>query len=203
MSDSERGKTKKNRDFTAFSGAYSNLILTGLSGSGKTVIGQSLAQFIGWGFLDLDGFIHKITGKTPEGLIHSESIDSFREYEREAVTSLKFLKNHVISLGGGTFCDKRNLMVLRKLGFVVWLDVAPKTIGNRLTRFPEELEKRPLLRKKFPRKTLPSSEELKNALELLLEVRAPYYEQAHLIVRDNYSSSDIYARKVYRSILGF
>lgn len=202
MLHSNRDKKKKKEDFSAFSGMYSNIILTGLTACGKTEIGAFLAGYLGWGFVDTDELVQKMTNKSPENLILSKGIAHFRACEWKALNTISFLKNHVISLGGGTFCDKRNQLKLRQLGLVVWIDVFPKIIARRLSVSSSELEKRPLLRGENHGKGLPSCKEIHETLESLYRKRSFFYKQAHLIVRDNYSSSEIYARKVYHSILG-
>jgi len=101
-------KDSKEDNSTNFDGLCKNIILTGLTGCGKTEVGKILAQIIGWGFLDTDELIEKSKHKSPSKIIQTKGLPYFRNCEFEAISSLHFLQNHVISLGGGALCEKKN-----------------------------------------------------------------------------------------------
>lgn len=196
-------KNKRYEQIDAFSETHSNVILTGLSACGKSSIGHVLANLLGWGFVDTDQLFEKKTGLLISEFIAQKGIETFRDHERKIIDSIGFLKNHIITLGGGTFCEKRNKTKLRQMGFVVWVDVSPSIIARRLITNPAEIERRPILKSFLSGKALPSYHEVLRAIEFFLEERVEHYKQAHLIVRDDYSSSDICARKVYHALLGY
>lgn len=183
-------------------GLCKNIILTGLTGCGKSSIGKVLAQRIGWGFIDLDDWIEKIFKSSPEKIINKKGMPYFRNCEYEALSSLHRIQNHVISLGGGTICEKKTRTFVMRMGLVVWLDVSPHVITRRLLKNTHELKKRPLLTSKQEKTSLPDPQELLEKLESLLINRHSYYKNSHLVVSDDYSSITICAQKVYRLVTG-
>lgn len=189
-------------DLSSLSEIYSNIVITGLTGCGKTKVGKDLAQYIGWGFIDTDEQIQKMNGMNPREIISSKGLEYFRVCEFKVINSLSFIKNHVITLGSGTICDKRNRVKIRQMGLVIWLDVSPLIIARRFLQDPSELIKRPLLANKSAGKELPSYADLLRRLESLLEERLSYYKNAHLVISDDYSSTEICVQKVYTLILG-
>jgi shikimate kinase len=203
MIPSPKEKKKRYEEIDSVSETHSNVILTGLSACGKSSIGHVLANLLGWGFVDTDQLFEKKTGTLISEFIAQKGIATFRDHERKLVASIGFLRNHIIALGGGAFCEKRNKIRLREMGFVVWVDVSPSVIARRLIANPAEMERRPLLKECFSGKALPSYHEVLKKVEFFLEERVDHYKQAHLIIRDDYSSSDICARKVYHALLGY
>lgn len=183
-------------------GICKNIILTGLTGSGKTEIGKTLAQNIGWGFIDTDAFVQKQKNMTALEIIKKKGLPYFRECEYEAISSLYSIQNHVISLGGGAICDKKNRVKIMRMGLVVWLDVAPQIIVRRLLKNTLELKKRPLLTNSAKNNEKADPLKLLEKLESLLAERHTYYKNSHLVVSDDYSSITICAQKVYRLIIG-
>lgn len=148
------------------------IILTGLSGSGKTATGKHLAKIINGQFIDLDTQIQKITNKTIAKLFEYYGEKNFRKIESfilEHILSLSYDKL-VLSLGGGAFINDKNRSLCLEKGIVVWLNTSIAIINNRLTK---DLENRPLLNKHH---------NIFLALCDLLKDRAPYYAQANHIL---------------------
>ncbi len=73
-------------------------------------------------------------------------------------------KPTIVVTGGGTILRQGNVDLLKRLGFVVWLEADEETLFERVTR----RGKRPLLRTENPRATL----------ESLLSERNPLYQWA-------------------------
>lgn len=117
-----------------------NIILIGMPGCGKTILGIGLAQKLGWPLIDTDDEIMRISGKTiPELFKDGES--HFREWEYQAVAQLPFEGGHVISTGGGVVIQPRTMVELKKRGTIVHLDRSLENIISSL----EEDDERPLL----------------------------------------------------------
>jgi shikimate kinase len=106
-----------------------NLILFGFKAVGKTHFGKRLAAALHLPFIDTDLLIHPTK---PMREVHREWGDArFRKREKEAVFSLKGVKNSIIAVGGGAVCDKDNVRFLQNLGTLVYLDDNKKVVKQR------------------------------------------------------------------------
>ncbi len=101
-------------------------------GSGKTTLGQILANSIGWDFIDLDKEIEtKFKLKIAEIFkLHGEKY--FREIESETLIDVCRLNNTIISLGGGTITIPENLRLIKDSGKTIYIKSSPEDIYFRL-----------------------------------------------------------------------
>lgn len=146
-----------------------NIILVGFMGSGKSSLGRELHQNLGYQLIDTDHVIEKQTGKSIPDIFSQDGEAAFRNLETELLKQLISQKTseHIISTGGGVICIPENRTMLRKLGFVVWLECSVKDIFERTAKN----KNRPLLQCDDPMQ----------AIKTLLQERSPYYEEtAHL-----------------------
>lgn len=169
----------------------SNIILIGLPGCGKSSVGRELARKLGLGFFDLDENIEKEDQADILTIFQQKGEKYFREKEEENISSLAFIKNHVISVGGGAILSNKNRQVISSLGLTVWLNVPISIIVRRLFKSSSELKKRP-----FFTELDYSAEDLEKLLTGLLKNRKQYYKMAKL---DIYSENDTYC--VVRQII--
>lgn len=118
-----------------------NLVLIGMTGSGKSTIGKQLSQQLGLPFRDVDLFIEQTTHQTiPELFAVSEA--HFRRIETEACKKIAFEEQHtVISCGGGVVLHPENMRALRKTGWIVFIDRPVERIIEDI-----EIGDRPLLK---------------------------------------------------------
>ncbi|MFI3242931.1 MAG: shikimate kinase [Akkermansia sp.] len=149
-----------------------HIIFVGLMGCGKTTIGRELARLTGMSFLDMDVLIEEQIGKSISDIFKHDGEAHFRSLE---TALLRYLLEEspaptagcIISTGGGVIMRAENRELLRRLGFVIWLDVDVPILFERTAR----TNHRPLLQQGDAQETL----------RKLLEVRAPLYaESAHL-----------------------
>lgn len=140
-----------------------NVVLVGLMGSGKTSVGRVAAQSLGFEFVDTDQMIIESAGKSIPEIFADEGEEGFRRRETEALASLAGRERLVVATGGGVVTRPENHPLLRRLGFVVWLNADVGTLCRRTAHSQD----RPLLREGDPEKTL----------RRLLAERAPLYEQ--------------------------
>ena len=118
-----------------------NLILLGMMGVGKTVIGKYVARRLKINFFDIDKLVEKKNKMKITEIFKTKGEVYFRK-EEEFVT-IKYLnkKGSIISLGGGGFInDKIRKKVLSEC-ISVWLNVNLETIYTRL----KNTKKRPLI----------------------------------------------------------
>ena len=117
-----------------------NLVLTGFMGTGKTTVGQLVADQLGWQFVDSDDAIVRQVGRTIPEIFAVEGEAGFRHYETQVCAALATGQHQVIATGGGALVNAHNRAVMQANGLVICLTAAPEVIKERLTDF----EGRPL-----------------------------------------------------------
>lgn len=98
-----------------------NVYLSGLIGSGKTAIGERLAEKLGRGFYDLDREMDKELGRSFHDLVKEQGWLAFRELEYALIKRFAALKDVVVGLGGGTVRYEWNRDALRGTGVTILL----------------------------------------------------------------------------------
>lgn len=149
--------------------AQRSVFLIGLPGAGKSHWGRLWAEAYGWNFADLDTFIEYRAQQSIEALFEAGEA-SFRELERAALRDLVQLypAQTIIACGGGTPAFYDNLNTMMNAGCVVYLETGT---AQALANLQHDIVARPLLQAGDPAAKL----------ELLLQQRRIFYEQAHLI----------------------
>lgn len=100
-----------------------NIVLTGMPGSGKTTVGQYLADMLGRRFYDTDAEIVKKTGKEIPELFRELGNDGFRTLEAEIVADTAGgVCGAVIATGGGAILDDGNVRALKRTGRIYFLN---------------------------------------------------------------------------------
>lgn len=130
------------------------IYLVGFMGSGKSTVGERLADELGWTFADLDDDIVKAQGRSIVDIFDTGGEAAFREIEtdclRKRVRAVQSGRPLVLALGGGAFAQDVNYNLLQENGVTVWLDCSLDLIRHRLTgksadrplaRDPERFEK--------------------------------------------------------------
>lgn len=125
-----------------------NIVLIGISGSGKTTMGKALAKGLSREFIDLDSLIVKRENQDIESIFSKRGEAGFREAESEAIKSISKKKNSIIACGGGAVLKEENMNMLTQNGIVVFMNRPLSDILNTVN-----LSDRPLLRGN-PRKLL-------------------------------------------------
>lgn len=122
----------------------SHLVLIGMPGCGKTVIGRRCAQALKRPFVDTDAEIVRRAGKSIPQIFAEEGEAAFRALEAQIIAELGKSSGSVISTGGGAVLQAENRRNLRMNGIVIQL-ARPveklKTDGRPLSKGPEELRR--------------------------------------------------------------
>jgi len=121
------------------------VVLLGYMGSGKSTVGQILAEKLNTNFLDLDAYIEQKQQVTISEIFNSKGEIFFRNLEAEAVKQLcKDSDSLVLALGGGTPCysDTMQFLVNHPNVVTVVLNISIKNLSERLIH---EKAKRPLI----------------------------------------------------------
>ena len=111
-----------------------NIVLIGFMGCGKTTVGTALAKRTGRSLLDVDSYIEREAGCSIRQIFADKGEAYFRQLETDTLRKLNLsLSLTVISTGGGLPMRQENAQELRKLGTVIYLDVEPGEVINRLS----------------------------------------------------------------------
>lgn len=148
-----------------------NIVLIGFMGSGKSTVGRDLHQRLGYPLVDMDQTIERAEGRKIAAIFAQEGEAVFRDMETALLQKLAAPGGDrtIISTGGGVVARAENRELLRRLGYVVWLDAPLELIDERTGKSRD----RPLL----------NDGKRDEKIRSLLEQRRPWYrETAHLRV---------------------
>lgn len=115
-----------------------NIVLIGMPGTGKSVVGRALAAQLGYGFVDLDDLIVERAGKTLPEILRQDGLEAFYAMEEAVGTSLD-REDTVVATGGSMVLYPAAMEHLRKNGVAVWLETPLSQIDDRM---PEDLTDR-------------------------------------------------------------
>jgi shikimate kinase len=160
------------------------IYLVGFMGSGKSTVGQLLADRLEWTFTDLDRRVEERAGLSVrrlfvlggEGRFRSAEYDALREASREGGRS-------IVALGGGAFSSEVNRALIRRSGVSVWLDVPFRSLVRRVAGDRH----RPLAGDR-------------DRLYQLFRARLPFYHEADVRVRAGDASADRVAAEVLKAL---
>lgn len=146
-----------------------SIVLVGFMGSGKSTVGRALHQRLGYPLVDMDQWIEQRARKSIAAIFADEGEQAFRDMETSLLEELDepAAPRRIISTGGGVIGREENRVLLRRLGYVVWLHAPMEVILERTAKNRE----RPLLHTDDPAARIAA----------LMEARKPLYEEvAHL-----------------------
>jgi shikimate kinase len=143
------------------------VFLIGFMGAGKTTTGMALARRHGTLFCDLDSRVEASLRMGVTRIFEEFGEAAFRAEETRQLASCGRFPTLVVATGGGTFVDRGNRELIRRLGISVFLDVP---WGEVLKRLPGKRGERPLF-------TSPDQ------AFALYSARLPHYRTADVTVR--------------------
>ena len=98
-----------------------NIVLVGMPGCGKSVVGAALAKRLGRPLLDSDALVTQ-TAQTPiPEFFRMQGEGAFRALETQALRELGKRSGAVIATGGGSVLREENYDLLHQNGVIVWL----------------------------------------------------------------------------------
>ena len=176
------------------SGHGAPIFLIGYMASGKTTLGQALAQSTGRRFVDLDQYIEQAAGKTVRQIFADSGEQAFRDMETAALATLArdCDDDLIIACGGGTPCFGNNIDIMNTAGVTVWLVAPTDVIVRRLLLARGQ---RPLVA------GFDDEDELARFVNSNLEARSPFYSRAtHRFDSSLLESEDQIAQSVSRFV---
>ena len=112
------------------------LYLVGFMASGKSTIGDHLADELGWTFFDIDKDIEEQERRTVADIFSQQGEAAFREIETQMIRKRIFHVQCgcpcVFALGGGAFAQPRNWELIENNGVTIWLDCTLERVRRRL-----------------------------------------------------------------------
>jgi len=152
-----------------------NIYLIGMPGSGKSTLGQRLAERLKMPFIDLDHYIEEKSLLYIDEFFQMYGENKFREIETQSLKEVMD-KEAVIATGGGIVMKKENKALMN--GLVIYIDTPIEVIEKRL----KSSYQRPLLEQTtletlydirflkyqgFANKIVANHEEIKKAVDRL------------------------------------
>jgi shikimate kinase/3-dehydroquinate synthase len=168
-----------------------NLILTGFSGTGKSLVGHSISQQLGWDFIDTDQEISRRADKPITDIFSQEGEGHFREMERQVIAQACSASHTVVSTGGGAIVDTANHVIMASSGLIICLEATPETICERLQHHDADQDAGNL------RPLLAGPDLLKHVTEMKAQ-RQPHYALAQYTVH----TDGLTVQEVAREALG-
>lgn len=157
----------------------SNIVLIGMPGSGKTSVGQALAERSGWELVDIDSEIVRQAGCSIPQVFAAEGETGFRKREAEVIARAASEGGKILSTGGGAPLSEENRHALRRSGRVYFLQRA-------LEQLPTE--GRPL-------------SQAADSLAAMYEARLPSYTACADVSVDNNGPLADTAERIWRDFL--
>jgi len=118
-----------------------SIVLIGMPGCGKSVIGEILAEKMAMTFIDVDTYIRNSTKLTIIELFKNGE-EGFRDIEANAAVELSEKNPAVIATGGGVIKRYENILNLKKTGVVIYINRPLDNIASDI-----DVVARPLLAK--------------------------------------------------------
>jgi shikimate kinase len=148
-----------------------NIVLIGMRGSGKTMVGKILARKLGRELVEMDELITRRAGLTIPEIVERYGWRKFRDIEEEITDQVAKLDNTINASGGGVVTREKNIQQLKKSGVLVWLKANVDTLFERIG---EDSERPPLV----------SSRSQREDIEMTLVERISLYQKAADFVVD-------------------
>jgi shikimate kinase len=117
-------------------------------------------------------------------IFQTEGEAGFRARETEFLKTMQQRDRSILSCGGGVIGSEQNRELLKQLGWVVYLQVSPEVVANRIP----DTSSRPLL------------QDQATARQLLAERESLYREVANAIIDTNPLSIPEVAEQVIQSL---
>ena len=117
-----------------------NIVLIGMMGSGKSLIGKILSKKLSLEFVDIDNKIEISENKTISDIFKINGEKYFRKIEEYISLDYLALENKIISLGGGGYINPKIRKECMKNNISVWLNWKDETLIERI----KNSKKRPL-----------------------------------------------------------
>lgn len=143
-----------------------SIVLVGMMGSGKSLIGEKLALSLNLPFVDSDDIVEAETNASVSDIFTYQGEAYFRTKEAQVIQNILQGSPVVLACGGGAFCYAPTRELCKKFAVSIYLKTPAEILWNRV----ENQHHRPLAKNGF------------EPFKALLESRKNDYEQADIII---------------------
>jgi len=119
------------------------IYLIGYMASGKTRLGNQLAELTGYRFMDLDEVFEERYRLSVFDFFEKYGEAAFRQIEQKLLVETEKLDRTVIATGGGTPCFFGNMDFIKRHGISIYIRMTVPELAERLQQVKK---KRPLLK---------------------------------------------------------
>ena len=113
-----------------------SISLIGMAGTGKSTIGNKLAQYLGFNFIDSDLLIEKQYKKSLQEILVERGNKSFKDIEQNNLMSIKF-NDLVLATGGSAIFSELAMSYISKESTIIFIESSYKDIISRVPDFSE------------------------------------------------------------------
>lgn len=110
---------------------FSNIILIGMAGAGKSTIGPLLADRLHCSFMDSDDLIAETRKAGLQEVLDDLGPQLFQALEEQTLLAIN-VQHCVIATGGSAVYSRPGMEHLQDIGLVVWLDVPLAALEARV-----------------------------------------------------------------------
>ena len=111
-----------------------NIVFLGMMGSGKTSIGKLVSKRLGLAFFDIDDHIETHLGMKISKIFLEKGEIFFRNLEEKITLEILKKRKVIISLGGGSFLNKRVRKEILSNHLSFWLNCNSRVLINRIKK---------------------------------------------------------------------
>ena len=113
---------------------HKNLILLGMPGSGKSTLGELLAERLGWHLVDTDLLIEAKHDRPLQNIFDGLGYEGFCIEEERTLLQLEG-EQQIISTGGSAVYSESAMSHLGSLGLRIFLNLPLEDVLSRVTNF--------------------------------------------------------------------
>jgi len=111
-----------------------NIVLVGMEGTNKVVIGKDLAKRLKMKFMNIDDIMKKESGLDLPELLKETGEKYFRSIENSIIKKITNVSNSIIVVGGGSILNRGNIKALKQNGLIVNLITGKLTIKRNKSK---------------------------------------------------------------------
>ncbi|MDB9786983.1 AAA family ATPase [Bacteriovoracaceae bacterium] len=151
------------------------IVLVGLMGAGKTILGKAIGEKFEIDFIDSDVLVEQKSNLSISEIFANKGEAEFRKIESDVILNCfkDRTKSFVLSLGGGAFIQEVVRNIVNREAFSIYIKVSNQNLFKRLR---SARDSRPLL------SNVDNDDELLNKINLLLAQREEYYALADMTI---------------------